>query len=128
MPLAKVNSVTSEHCRGDNPTMERARSAPPEPSFRRAGYTLAYGLAGILAHDPLGRGSERHSGCDRVPACLLDCVLTLAVEISGRSPCCPANCAATHCFGLLCFGCAWAAQPARPMVADDHRPHTRVHL
>ncbi len=99
-----------------------------EPIVDRAVYTLACGLAGILAHDSVGSDGHRHSDRARVSACLLDRVFPLALEILGRSRGRLAHRAAADRPGFLRADCTRPAQPRRPMVANHNRTYSRVHI
>src|SRR6478736_6506114 len=95
---------------------------------RRAVYTLAYGLAGFLAHHSAGADGDGHPRRDWVPDRLLDGILSLALEIPGRGCSCFADCAAPDSLRVLCSGSARATQPVWPMVAIPHRAHARIYF
>src|SRR6266852_8621646 len=73
--------------------------------------SLIYGLAGILADNPLGDGSDRHSSGAGAPACLLDRLLALALEVSGRGSCRVAHRSAADGARVLRADRAGTAQP-----------------
>src|SRR2546423_12923825 len=91
-------------------------------------YTVvSYGLAGILAdispcadrdHSAVGPGTA---------ARLLDCILTLAVEIPLRGGCGFADRAAADGSWGLCADCPGYAKPSRSMVAVDDRAYPGIH-
>src|SRR6185437_1520177 len=93
---------------------------PTNPGL--CGYTLAYGLAGLLAYDSAGNGCDLHPRCDWVPACLLDRVFELALEVPGRSCGCSAHRSSANGFGFLPVGGSWTTQPNRTLVASGDRP------
>ena len=73
----------------------------------RCVYTVvAYGLAGLLAHNSAGRGGNGAVARARASACLLDRVLTLAVEIPDRSHSGATNRVAADGARVLCADCA----------------------
>ena len=85
-------------------------------------------LASILADTATGD----HGIADLVRAWpayrLLDCLFSVALEVSGRDDRCAAYRASTNGAGLLRSSRARTAQPARPPVDIPHRTHTGIHL
>src|SRR5437667_7386117 len=99
-----------------------------KPPLSAAVYTLAYGLAGFLAHHSAGIDGDVHSRRAWVPDRLLDGIFPMALEIPGRGCGCVADCASPDGLRVLCSDCARAAQPVWPMVGVHHRTHARVYV
>src|SRR6266568_3071341 len=88
----------------------------------------AHGLAGILAHSSSGVDRHRYAADNRDPARVLDCLLPLAMEISGGGVCRHANRFAADGSRLLCAARSRTAQSIRPLVVFNDRPHFGIHL
>src|SRR5260370_37055359 len=70
-----------------------------------------YGLAGVLADNPVGDSGDRYSLGVGTPACLLDRLLPLALEVSDRGDRGPADLSASHRARLLRSNRAAATPP-----------------
>src|SRR4051812_33401207 len=92
-------------------------------------YTVvSYGLAGILADISPGSDCDGSAAGAGVATCLLDRILTLAVEIPVRGGCGFADRAAADGSWLLCADRLGYPQPSRSMVALDDRAHSGVYV
>src|ERR1700733_2918124 len=90
--------------------------------------TGVYELAGILAHDPAGRAGGGDARGFGTAGRLLDRLLALAREISGRGAGGLAHRSASHGAGVLRVGGAWFAQPVWTLVAKPDRTHAGLYL
>src|SRR3954470_21516665 len=92
-------------------------------------YTVvSYGLAGILADISPGSDCDGSAAGAGVATCLLDRILTLAVEIPVRGGCGFADRAAADGSWVLCVDSLGCAQPARSMVGVDDRSHLGIYV
>src|SRR5208282_798259 len=99
------------------------RSSPYGEIHRARSIGANDGLASILAHNSVGG-----PGGGRAPGfgpdhCLLDRLLALALEVSGRGRGRAADRSATYRSRLLRSGGSWPAQPPGTILAIPDRTH-----
>src|ERR1700681_2466953 len=90
--------------------------------------SLAYGLAGLLAHPPAVRPGSGHTRDCGTPSSLLDYLVPLALEISRGSGLCPSDRATSYSVGFLCPGRARLAQPSGTRLGSAHWTHSGLYL